>query len=63
MWGALAKVGGTILAGLGLDWALNSYEENQAQQEQQAKNINIGKVIVGASAIYLGYVMMKKIKW
>ncbi len=63
MWGAIAKVGGTILAGLGLDWALNSYEENQTAAAQQSKNINIGKFIVGASAIYLGYVMLKKIKW
>ena len=59
MWGILAKVGGTILTGLGLDWAINSYSENQAAAEQQAKNINIGKLIVGGAAIYIGYLLLK----
>ena len=63
MWGALAKIGGAVLTGLGVDWAISSYNESQAAAEQQQqKNINTGKVIVGAAAIYLGYLLLKKLK-
>lgn len=62
MWGALAKIGGAVLTGLGVDWAIRSYNESQAAAEQQQKNINTGKVIVGAAAIYLGYLLLKKLK-
>ena len=62
MWGALAKIGGAVLTGLGVDWAISSYNESQAAAEQQQKNINTGKVIGGAAAIYLGYLLLKKLK-
>ena len=62
MWGALAKIGGAVLTGLGVDWAISSYNESQVAAEQQQKNINTGKVIVGAAAIYLGYLLLKKLK-
>lgn len=62
MWTALAKVGGAILTGLGVDWAISSYNESQAASEQQQKNIQTGKVIVGAAAIYLGFLLLKKLK-
>jgi len=62
MWGALAKIGGAVLTGLGVDWAISSYNQSQAQAAQQEKNINTGKVIVGAAAVYLGYLLLKKMK-
>ncbi len=62
MWGALAKVGGTVLAGLGIDWAIGSYQESAAEAAQREKNQQIGKGIVGAAAIYLGYLLLKKMK-
>jgi len=62
MWGAIAKIGGTILAGLGVEWAVNSYTENKQLTEQQQKNIQIGKIIVGVAAIYLGFILLKKLK-
>lgn len=62
MWGVLAKIGGAVLTGLGVDWAISSYNESQAAAAQQQKNVNTGKVIVGAAAIYLGYLLLKKLK-
>ncbi len=62
MWGILAKVGGAVLTGLGIDWAIGAVQENQAAAAQQAKNVQVGKVIVGASALYLGYLLLKRMK-
>lgn len=62
MWGALAKIGGLVLGSLGVDWAISSYKENAAQQAQQEENIQVGKVVVGAAALYLGYLLLKKVK-
>lgn len=62
MWGALAKVGGLVLGSLGIDWAIDSYKQNQTQQAQQAENIQVGKVIAGAGVIYLAYLLLKKVK-
>lgn len=62
MWGVLAKIGGAILTGLGVEWAVDSYNESQAEAEQKQKNINTGKVIIGAASIYLGYLLMRKLK-
>lgn len=62
MWGLLAKVGGAVLTGLGIDWAISTVQENQAAAAQQEKNVQVGKVIVGASALYLGYLLLKRMK-
>ena len=62
MWGVLAKIGGAVLTGLGVDWAISSYNESQAAAEQQQENITTGKVIVGAAAIYLGDMQLNKQK-
>lgn len=62
MWGAFAKIGGAILTTLGVDWAINSYQQSAAEAEQQQKNIQTGKAIVGIAAIYLGFLLLKKLK-
>lgn len=62
MWSILAKLGGTVLAGLGIDWAYDTYKENSAAAAQQQENIKVGKVIAGAAVVYLGYILLKKVK-
>ena len=62
MWGALAKIGGLVLGSLGVDWAIGAYKENAAAQAQQEENIQVGKVFVGAAVLYLGYLLLKKVK-
>lgn len=63
MWGTLLKVGGSILAAVGLDWAVDSYKENEAakaeaaQMEKQAK---WGKFILIGALVMVAYSMMKK---
>lgn len=62
MWAGLAKVGGLVLGSLGIDWAIDAYKENAAQQAQAEENKQVGKVIVGAAVLYLGYVLLKRVK-
>lgn len=63
MWGTILKVGGSILAGLGLDWAYDSYQESQQQAAEEAqmnKQANWGKWILISAAVVLGYSLLKK---
>lgn len=62
MWSILAKVGGAVLTGLGVDWAISSYQQSAEEKARQEQNQKIGKGIVGAAALYLGYLLLKKIK-
>ena len=62
MFGALAKLGGAVVTALGIDWGISAYKENAAQQAQQEENIQVGKVILGVAVLYLGYVVLKKVK-
>ncbi len=63
MWGIITKVGGSILAGLGLDWAWDSYKESQAQAQENAqmeKQANWGKYILIALIVGVSYKLLKK---
>ncbi len=62
MWGVLAKLGGGVLSAIGIDWAISAYQESAAEAAQREKNQQIGKGIVGAAAIYLAYLLLKKMK-
>lgn len=62
MFGALAKLGGAVAMALGIDWGISAYKENTAQQAQAEENKQVGKVIVGAAVLYLGYVLLKRVK-
>lgn len=63
MWGAIAKLGGALLAGLGIDWAVDTYKENQAANAvaaQDAQEANWGKYILVAAALFFGYKLLTK---
>ncbi|MBO6290589.1 MAG: hypothetical protein J6N45_09780 [Alphaproteobacteria bacterium] len=62
MWGALAKLGGAILATVGIDYAVDSYKENQAAAAADEKDAKIGKILVGAAALFVGYQLLKRMK-
>lgn len=62
MWGALAKLGGAILATVGLDYAVDSYKESQAQAKADENEAKMGKVLLGAAALFLGYQLLKRMK-
>ncbi len=63
MWGTFLKLGGSLLAGLGIDWAWDSYQDSQAaaaEQAQMNKQANWGKWILITAAVLAGYSMLKK---
>lgn len=60
MWGALAKIGGAILGTLGLNYAVDSYNEYSAEQKQAEQNAKIGKVILAAVVVFVGYKIITK---
>lgn len=63
MWGAILKFGGALLAGLGLDYAVDAYKDNQAANAEAAQNAqeaNWGKYIVIAAALFFGYKLLTK---
>ncbi len=63
MWGTVLKLGGSLLAGLGIDWAWDSYQDSQvaaAEQAQMNKQANWGKWILITAAVLVGYSMLKK---
>lgn len=63
MWGALVKLGGALLAGLGVDYAVDSYKEYTAEQKEKAldsKEANWGKYIVIAGALFFGYKLLTR---
>ena len=60
MWGALAKIGGAILATVGLDYAVDAYTSNKAEEAQDTKEAMIGKYVVLAAALFFGYKLLTK---
>lgn len=62
MWGALIKLGGAILATVGLDYAVDNYKENQAQAAAQQRDAKVGQALIGISALYVGYLLLKRFK-
>lgn len=62
MWAGLAKIGGLVLGSLGIDYAIGAYKENAAAQAQAEENKQVGKVILGAAVLYLGFILLKKAK-
>lgn len=65
MWGALAKVGGAILAGLGVDWAVSAVQDSQAaaaENAQMQRQAKWGKFILFGVVAYLGYRLLSKVK-
>ncbi len=63
MFGTILKLGGSLLAGLGIDWAWDSYTEAQhaaVEQAQMNKQANWGKWILITAAVLVGYSMLKK---
>ena len=60
MWGALAKLGGAILATIGIDYAVDAYKENQAEAAQDAKEQKIGKIILVGAALFFGYKLLTR---
>ena len=65
MWGTLAKIGASIVAGLGIDWAYDSVKESQAEAKEQAqmeKQAKWGKWLLIGAMVFLGYSVMSKRK-
>ncbi len=60
MWGALAKLGGAILATVGIDFAVDAYNNNQAEKAQDEREQKIGKIIIMAAALFFGYKLLTK---
>lgn len=60
MWGALAKLGGAILATVGIDYAVDAYKENQAEAAQDAREVKLGKYILMGAALFFGYKLLTK---
>ena len=60
MWGALAKIGGLILSTIGINYAVSSYQEKQAAEEQDAKEATIGKYLLAAVVLFVGYKLVTK---
>ncbi|MBQ8671607.1 MAG: hypothetical protein IJ525_03695 [Alphaproteobacteria bacterium] len=60
MWGALAKLGGAILATIGIDYAVDSYKESKAEEVQDAKEATFGKYVILAAALFFGYKLLTK---
>ena len=60
MWGALAKLGGAILATVGIDWAVGAYQDSQAEAAQDAREQKFGKYILIAAALFFGYKLISK---
>lgn len=63
MWGALVKLGGAVLATLGIDYAVDAYKENQAanaEAAQNAKEATWGKYVLVGAALFFGYKLLTK---
>ncbi len=60
MWGALVKLGGAILATVGLDYAVDSYKSNKAEAQADANEAKIGKIIIAAAALFFGYKLITR---
>lgn len=60
MWGALLKLGGALLTGLGIDYAVDAYKENQSEAAADAKEASWGKYIVMAAAVFFGYKLLTR---
>lgn len=65
MWGFLAKLGGSILAGLGIESIYSSYTEAKADAVEQAaadKRKKFGKLLLIGAVAVVAYGMFKKMK-
>lgn len=63
MWGAIAKIGGALLATLGLDYAVDSYNEYSTAQKEAAldsREAKWGKFILMGIAAIVGYKLLTK---
>lgn len=63
MWKVLAKLGAAVLATVGIDMAVDSYQDYSAQQAeaaQDAKEAKMGKIILAAAALFFGYKLLTK---
>lgn len=63
MWGALVKLGAAVLATIGIDMAVDSYQEYSAAQKEaamDAKEAKAGKIILVAAALFFGYKLLTK---
>lgn len=65
MWGFLAKLGGSLLAGLGVESLYSSYTEARAEaveQDAADKRKKFGKLLLMGAAAFVAYTMFKKMK-
>ena len=60
MWGALAKLGGLVLSTIGINYAVNSYQEKNAAEAADAKDANIGKFVLLGAVLFFGYKLLTK---
>lgn len=60
MWGALAKIGGLVLSTIGINYAVESYQEKTATEAQDAKEANVGKFILLGAILFIGYKLVTK---
>ena len=60
MWGALAKIGGLILSTVGINYAVDAYNDKTAAAAADAKDANIGKYIMLAAVLFVGYKLLTK---
>lgn len=65
MWGFLAKLGGSLLAGLGVESIYSSYTEARTEAVEQAaadKRKKFGKLLLIGAIAVVAYSMFKKMK-
>ena len=60
MWGALAKIGGLLLSTIGINYAVNAYNDKTAAEAADAKDANVGKYIMFAAVLFVGYKLLTK---
>ena len=54
----MAALLGTILSGIGLDWAISSWNDSKVEERNQ----KIGKIVLGVAAVYGGLLLVKKLR-
>jgi len=65
MWGFLVKLGGSLLAGLGVESIYSSYTKARADAVEQAaadKRKKFGKLLLIGAVAVVAYSMFKKMK-
>ncbi len=60
MWGALVKIGGLILSTVGINYAVDAYNDKTAAAAADAKDAKIGKFLMLGVVLFVGYKLLTK---